>query len=468
MLILILLALPQPSLAGPRDSLTRLILVPQAPGGDLDSAPIYSIGAVPEASFELFIDPELGQQDIEEYLADRAWLLTARYAVWLYCLSDTALADTSSPPPPPTLVIEPDAAGTFPLSNAAMQPGALYAWQVVATLDGSSSTVVLWSAPLYFRIAPVDWLLPDLLPADVQQLLLELLTLSDQQLRSSTGEAASLRGLKPYSNYPSASDTYICSPVIRGSGCPLSSDGLVSELPLKQISALGASMSQALALQQKLRNGEDVLAEVTRLGSTIDTLQLGLRDTGRVGQRELATLQAVAQQLNPSSERLGRETALAGLSQFIVAADQIVGYGMLNLNQDYQQSFLVFAGQTSSTLRIVNERQQLLIQYLGQDEAAAWVQYFEHQRAELALLTDEVQRGRLAKDQLARRIAAAAGDATPAAGELDFLEGTSCRVKTDRTRRLTAADTPQLAMLTSELLRCYLLRLSATVWPQTP
>lgn len=459
------LGLARAAHADPRQLVARLVLLPQSPGGQIDAPNIVDAAAVPPARFDVFLDPELNGQALDAYLADRQVLLCCRYTVWLYRFDDeNALGKQGLAGP--TLVIDADAAGQFPLAGPAVIPGRLYAWQAVANLtDSAGNNLQVWSAPLYFRTAPAASYMPEVLEADAAAMLAELAHLASEQQRACGALQASLRGLLPYSNYPSASDVYLSIPLAGDNACPRPDAQPGWRLDLPRLIELGRSLA-SLRHSQAGTAAPDTAALISTGSALYSQLQGWTDHSGVQPPKSFAMLVDVTSRLRSAPATLDAQQAASLLSEFVVSADQLAGSGTVDLRCGYEAAFMAYAGATQERLARARRLRPQLEQALGQAEAAAWLGAYTGAGQQVSALAEEVQRGRLGKNQLTSRLASLAPALPadlPAAG---YLEAGTCRVAIDRTKYLVPADKPQIAQLTVELARCYLAQLAAALWPR--
>lgn len=463
----LLAALPQFAAAGAREMVARMTLVPLAPGGEPDSAPVYDAAEVPRADFAVLLDNQLSGLDIEDYLELRSGLTSARFAVWLYRF-DSGDGGTDGRLPSPTLVIAPDSSGEFPLTAPAIAPGKTYAWQVVATLEDSAGVRIdLWSTLLYFRTSPAEALLPALLSPAAQAAGERLLMLSAAQRRQRDGLAAQLRGLRLYGNYPSASDMFYCTPLLAGATSPMAPNLSSRYLSVSQLLALGRVMARTSELKRGLRQGAVPAAELAGLSEQVYALvnQWPEAAVSPIAPK-VSTLAAVAEKLTDTESAGDGDRARATLNELLLAADELAGTGTGTPAGGYEQAFLAYAEATRERLGQLAQIADQLSAALGPEESGAWLAYFDDQDAALDALTDEVGRGRLSKAQLAARIAEQAGKPPPDDPEEPrYLVAGSCRVDLDRIKRLTPEHAEQVERLGAEVVRCHLRRLAEYLWP---
>jgi hypothetical protein len=463
-LALIALFCARPAHADVQQLVARLLLIPQSPGAQVNAPDVFAAEAVPPASFDIYLDPELGGQDVDAYLTDRRLLLSSRYAVWLYRFDDdTALGKQGLAGP--TLVIEADSSGSFPLSGPAITPGKLYAWQVVATVtDTAGSTVQVWSAPLYFRTMPAESSFPAVLDPVLNTALRELTHLASEQQRARAALQASLRGLPPYTNCPSSSDRYLAIPTTGGDTCPRPDAAAGWRLSLPQLIALGKSVAH---LQPDRSGMAASPADLSSAGAALySNMQQWTDSASAPPPKEFAALVEVTNRMRNLAVGVDEQQAAALFSEFVVSADAVAASGTLNVHTSYEQAFLAYALATQERLAQARQLKAALEPALGQQETAAWLGAFTGASQQLSAIASEVQRGRLGKTQLIARLA----KLTPPvpAGEHEaahYLEANGCRVDLERIKRLTAADAPQIVQLSAELARCHLQRLAGSVWP---
>ena len=463
----LLLLTPATAQAGAREMIARISLVPQAPGGELPAEPVYDAADIPPAQFDVWLDDSSAGLDYEDYLAERTGVVSARFTVWLYCFT-AENGENGRARSGPTLSILPDGNGRFPLNSQTIVPGQAYGWQVQAIVDDGTSTAELWSPLLYFRTAPADTHLPRLIPEPERKTAGRLLSISARQRRSWAGLTTWLQLTRLYSNYPTASDTFICAPLTETAACPVLESETHRNIPLPQLLSLGPVMAAAAANRRRLKAGELPATELNTLGGRIYSLVNQWPDAARQPYAaKVSTLAGVAEKLSREGDQLTLEDARAAISELLIAVDELVADGTAEHGQDYQAAFVAYAVATEGRLADVLGLTMQISAALGDNEGGQWADYLNAQREELAALRDEVSRGRLSKAQLRERIAANA-QADPPYGGTDwrYVVPEKCLVDLETTRRLTSADTEQIARLTAEVYRCYLLRLARTIWPE--
>jgi len=448
--------------------LSRMAIIPRSPGGEPALIPVYACDALGAATFDVYFDPELNGQTVDDYLRDRARLLSCRYAVWLYRLGDGQPA-TAAQLTDPLLVIQPDKDGVFSLSVPAVSPGHAYGWQVVARITaGDGSGVELRSAPLFFCTAPSEATLPALLDLPQASVTDRLLRLAAEQARAQSALGANLGGMPPYSNYFLRSDVYLCVAVTGVDTCPRPDGAQEALLDSAQLSAMSGPTADLLRVQRGLQAGSAKASDTAPVaGEYYALLQRWAGGPNPPRGKAYAALVDQADRLRTAEPSLSTDQALAGLSQMLVAADQLIGPGTLDLRPGYEAGFLAYAASTSRRLGEVESLAGDLGHALSASEAASWLSLLRDERAELGAIALDVERGRLSRGQLSARLAKAATRfaAAQQAGESSYLEGATCGVDLERIKRLTPGDKPQLAKLASEVATCYLSRLAEGVWP---
>jgi len=443
-----------------------MTLVPVTPGGPAATPPVYAVEDIPQLEFEVILDAAIGQMDIDDYLTTRAQQISAQFSIWLYRI-DPPLEASGDGRPGVLLVIEPDGRGNFSLGKEVYRPGTTYGWQAVALVrDQQGTSVRLWSPMLYFRTAPVATVVPELVSPTARDLALELISVCADQLRARDALATRLRGLHLYGNYPSASDTFFCTPLTAEESIPYLPVNTGEEAPLNLIISLGRLMADVDALKQREAVAiapEDLRSLSTRVYDLISQVpELTVLPIGR----RISTLAAVAEKLaQPLPEDPQGVTML--LNEMLLAIDSVVAGGTTELNAGYTQMFAVYAGGVDDEVNRLFELEPELTAILGTEEALYWLEYFADQQLQFFEMAEEVGRDRLSKallmDQLRENRWAII---EPDADAFRYLEGAACQVDTDRIKRLTGADTAQVERLQAEIVRCHLLRLADYLWPE--
>ena len=460
----LLLTAPAAAESSARDAVARLTLVPVSPGGPPACPPVYPIDAVPTVDFEVMIDTDLGQLNIDDYLSIRAQLISAQFSVWLYRVDQPVPAGGR---PGAQLVVEPDAHGAFPLQAASFNPGATYGWQAAALIhDAGGNAIRLWSPMLYFQTAPDETALPALLGDGTGGLAAELLQLCADQRRSQSALAIRLRGLSLYGNYPSASDTYFCTPLTNDEAQPYLAVDSGEEASLRLIIALGRIMAEVEAL--KHRDPATVTqAELSGIGARVYDLvnqdpELTVLPVGR----RLSTVAAVAEKFNAPLP-VDPQGVASLLNEMLLAIDGTVAGGTTDLNAGYGPLFITYAGRVAATIDRLVELKPLLDTAMGTEESAYWLEYFLDQQLQFVEMAEDVRQDRLSKALLADQLQEGGWSVIEAEDDaFRYLTGTTCRVDPDRIKRLTPADTAQVERLRAEVVRCHLIRLAGYLWPE--
>lgn len=439
------------ALADARSAAGRLALVPLTPGGAYDHAPVYDLSEVDQAVFGVFLDPELRGQVIDDYLEDRALLCAAKYTVELYALgADDALPET------PLGELGPQTGYSF--GTGTLEPGGTYAWRVVARIDGRATIA---SVPLYFRLAPQPREIPPAISLEGLAVATHLQRAAVEQRRSASALALSLAGMRLFETFPTATDSFICTPLGSEYAAPLPGQLRAPAVTIDLLGELGGVLAGVQAAKVQLWATQDASAQLGELTARMQALARSVV-YGPLVARSESNLLALASNLNAAEP----EAALAGLSQLELAIDALVGPGTLNLQQDYQQSLRAYATSSEKQLRRASE----LVPYfttLDSARGAAWDALIEQQLAAMVLLREEVERGRLARPQLRQRIAQNRQRlAAQLSSDYKLLDGLTCRLPPERARRVNDSDPAQVRQLEVEVAACRLTALLIELWPE--
>jgi hypothetical protein len=426
--------------------------VPIAPGGSQDDPPLYSAEDAARISFGVFIDPELSG-DAEDYLHQRAQLCLASYGVQVYAVGDES-ANAN------ILQTGPD--GTARLDSAQLKPGTEYGWRIIAALQDGSQVL---STPLFFKVsasadsgAATQAVTTDLdqRPATPPEQSIALLQhLNVEQSREAAALQAYLSRTLVFETYPTASDSYICAPIQDGGVVPLPAQQRSGLVPTQILPLLGTLMQQAEVVQEALRTdepaGEKLDALLTQLGDLLGSVSYGRALSGRA-----PGLSGILARLNAA--KADPEQTVALLSELRLSLDSAIGFGSINLRQDYKDAFTAYAEMADERLSIAGSWNTLQPLF-GTDEATKVLNIVNDQRGALALLRDEVGKGRLSKMQLAQRLSAQRTRADQASFvNYELADGTTCEL----------VGTPKNVdegKLNQEQYRCRLAHLLVSVWP---
>ncbi len=419
---------------------SRLGLVPLAPGGSLLSPPAYSAQELSQISFGVYLDPQLRGGDAEAYLQERAQVCLAEFGVQLF------VGDVESGSSLLSSMLSQDASGMIRLAAENLTSGTVYGWRVVAALpDGST----VYSMPLYFSVTTGG---PEADDFAMVTALLRQLTI--EQRREAVALDAILSGRLVYETYPTASDSYVCAAIGKVEAAPLPAQLRAWQLPSQIIPLLGLLMQSAEVVQTELRDGEDATALLDELTAQLAQL------TGSVSYGKVITSRApniAATLARITAAKNDPEQLVALLSELRLALDSAVGFGSINLRQGYEEAFRAYAEMGEERLSRIVAFQPYFTSLYGAEEAAVLTTLIDDQRAALALLRDEVQRGRLSKQQLGQRVRAN----SQRAGQASFrvyhhIDGATCSAMPNEKA------SPQVQQ---EMLHCELARLVTSVWP---
>jgi hypothetical protein len=303
--------------------------------------------------------------------------------------------------------------------------------------------------PLYFTVAPDA---DDASEAAQLAALAARLTL-DQQ-REALALDAALSGRVTFETYPSATDSFVCAALGQPALVPWPAQLSGGQIQPQIIPLLGVQMQRASELQESLRSGSDVAAELDEFLAQLSSLATSV-SYGRIITARAPNLANALQSLGAASG--DPEQLVARLSELRLALDSAVGFGSLDLRQGYQDAFAAYSEQADGRLASAVDLQPQLAQLLGSDNSTALITLLNDQRAALALLRDEVKRGRLSKTQLGQRVRAQAQRAEQAAFTVyEHIDSATCRPLSGK------PNSPQARL---ESLRCGLSKLAVSVWP---
>ena len=422
------------------DAASRLGLVPISPGGSQDNPPLYSADEVARLSFGVFIDPEL-HGDAEEYLRQRAQLCLASYGVQLFATAGQ---------PQDSLLLR-DEGGTVRLDPAQLRPGVVYGWRIVAALQDGSEVL---STPLYFRVSETAATADTGETPTPPELLAQLERMALEQQREAAALRAYLAHTLVFETYPTASDSYVCAPIGDDAVLPLPAQIRAGLVPTQILPLLGTLMQQADVVQEALRTDEPaegkLEALLTQLGQLLNSVSYGRALSARAPALAGTLTRLNAAKNNP-------EQTVALLSELRLSLDAAIGFGSINLRQGYKDAFAAYADMASERLSIASNW-DVLAEVFGRDEAESVLGMINDQRGALALLRDDVAKGRLSKTQLAQRLATQNGRASDATfRSYEIIEGSRCAI----------VGTPKnmdSAKLQQEQFRCRLAHLLQSVW----
>jgi hypothetical protein len=309
------------------------------------------------------------------------------------------------------------------------------------------------STPLYFRVGDVPQ--ADGETENAAHLLALMTRFTSDQQREATALDAYLSRTLVFETYPTASDSYICAPVFGDEGVPLPAQTRSALVPTQILPLLGTLMQRAEVVQEALRTDEPAAdkldALLTQLGQLLSSISYGHALSARA-----PTLPGILAKLQAAKN--SPEQTVALLSELRLALDAAIGFGSINLRQDYKDAFTAYASMAEERLSAISDYDVLSSVY-GADDAAKLLNMINDQRGALALLRDEVARGRLSKTQLAQRLSAQrtrADDATFQSYEI--VDGATCAI----------VGTPKnvdSARLQQEQFRCRLAHMLVSVWP---
>jgi hypothetical protein len=444
-----------------RSAAERMVLVPLYPGGPRNAMPHFEPGEISEMRFGVFLDPELRGQDFDEYLRERAALARASYELLVFApaVGENGAVELGLP----VSIVPAIDSDTFGIDQDLFSAPGLYAWAVRATFaQGDGHTIAVQSSPLLLEVGASDNRLGGLTGSASRSASALLSRLEIDQRRGGSAISCTLRGLKLYGTYPSSSSSFVSVPVLPDAGSPWPEQPAGGALPLPELRRLGELESRVLTLRDRLEHSGVSRDELAELVTAIR--ELGSAPVLQSRAKLQTTLASLCTRFteagNSSTDEL---LAIAG--ELLIALDGALGYGTVDLQLDYQQAFMAYAERSDARLQRLDALVKGSEGLLGVDGVAELATIIEEQRGKLLLLREEVERGRLARGQLGARmednLAEFRNSVLP---KYKMVEGATCLPNPDRTRRLTAADAPQIRVYETELLQCEALRLLSRVW----
>jgi hypothetical protein len=440
------------------------LLLPVSPGGSREFAPVYNLENLPPVKFEVYLEPELEGQSPGEYLDDRARLASSDFKVLMF-RPEFSKQDGQPELGDPVAVLNRDADGVYNAADSLPEATGFYAWQVTAEFaDRNGSSISLASAPLYFLISQNPQHEELLIAPRLTELLNLLRQQCSSQQRDTATLTATLRGHKPFSIYSSASDRFVCTTTSTGKAVPLPDYQQDFYPSISQMEVLGGVVIWAGELQQMV--AEDGEADLINFGKAV------AQELSTWDQPKGAALESAFRGLINISEDFTEESVeskrdrLSELSQLRLFADELLGCGTASICTDYEACFLTYAAKADTRLRSIEELETEIAELVGEDKAREWFRVFREIRSDLALLSVDVRRGRLSKNQLAERINSSRGTISTPAIERTYLVNGSCPVDYESLSKLIAGDPSQIASLIRELVECRLAALARVVWPE--
>jgi hypothetical protein len=266
-----------------------------------------------------------------------------------------------------------------------------------------------------------------------------------------------------YYNFAAASDTFFCAPLDERAPSPWP-DPVAGGWPLPALLALGDLAAGVLALDRQAASGTLEPSRVQELGRAVQQLAAGM------GGAQGSPAQAAA--LTGFAET-GRRLAAAGageaaplLSELLIALDSVAGTGTRPPPQPGLASFPAYARATVRRLESIEEYNAQLQASMAPDDWAAWADTLRQLRAELTLMADDVERGRLSLQQLEQQLQHARQIVPPVYPEgWRFVDRESGTAEPERLARIGPEQTEQIRRLTRELYWFHLARVVRLALP---
>ncbi|MCB1217581.1 hypothetical protein KDL44_09315 [bacterium] len=442
-----------------------LHLVPRSPGGSAVQPLPLELYAEGGFYFDLAISDELQGMPFEQYIERRLSLLNACYVVRV--MDHGRSADYSPAAASEFWVEIPRTDGGYRIP-ASLLPDHVYSWSIIASVEeGGGSQLSIESEALYFHTSGRGCLLMDAERRDGSMLgyANALALLGRLQVDESLALRHSLGGVANYVNYPRATDSYVCTAIDPPASRPLPSPPTTGLLELPQLLELGVLMRDARELHQWISAGRDGLGQFRSLGSRCRLFAAAAQDQPGAPLQALASLSEVAR-------RLGVEEALSGpeqlslLSELLLLGDGLAATGSLRNPEHSLACCADYAASSERRLRQLSEMDPALYNLLGAERGRFWQEFFRSQRAELALLREEILSGQLSESGLRQRLESARQRAAmqlPALSDGMEERDQAAASGAAFAKLAPAGEQPQLRLL----LEAQLDWIAAALWPRT-
>ncbi|MCB1219747.1 MAG: hypothetical protein H7A35_11840 [Planctomycetales bacterium] len=463
LLCLLGLLLPFNASAADQQLLGMLRLIPRSPGGLADQPLPLKLYAEGNFYFDLAISDDLAGTEYDDYIERRLNLLNAAYSVELRDHGRTT--DYDSQRGGEFWASVPAVDGSYHIP-ASLLPDHVYSWAVIAQVDeGGGDIISLRSESLYFHTSSAGLLLSgrERLSQDSLAYANALALLGRLQHDENQAMLHSLRGVSNYVNYPQATNSYICTAIEPPGSRPLPSPAPDELLELPDLLELGGIMREARELHQWISSGREDMGQLRSLSNRCRLFVNRAQSRSDDAPEALGTLLEAAR-------RLGVEEALSGperlslLSELLLLGDKLVAGGTVRLQGDSQASLSDYARSSERRLRQLSDMDPALYNLLGADRGRFWQEYFRSQRADLALLREELglpDSGQSRSSALISQSAERARMQLPEA--FDGMEGQRYAEAVAAFATLSPAGDPQKLRA---LLEAQLAWIAAAVWPR--
>ena len=369
-----------------------LRLIAHSPGGSALQPLPLALYAEPGFYFELGIHDELGNAAFEQYLDRRLQLLSASYSVQIMDYGPIATYRSDGTGEAWTSVESTE--GTYRIPGSLL-PGHVYSWFAIALVDdGGGGLFTVQSESIYFHTAGYASFITGEGPLNFSEMsFANALGLIGQVQHS---EVAAIRhrlnASSDYINYPTATDSYYCSS-IDPPGChPLIAASENATLNVPELLQLGAILREARELQRWLEQGRDPLGQLKGLANSLQVLINRAEQLQSASPAALADLREVARRIG-ISESLSGSQHLTLLSELLLLGDKLAGTGSVRLDADPLDAFADYSQSCDRRLRQLSDMDPALYNLLGAKRGQFWQEYFRGQRAELALLREDIRNG---------------------------------------------------------------------------
>ena len=434
-----------------------LRIIPASPGGSASMPLPLSLYAEQEFFFELGISDELGSTHYEEYISNRLNLLNATFSIELLDHGPLSEYDPQADGQHWSDLAAVDGRFSIPRS---LLPQHVYSWQVIAHVDDGGGRVFrIASEQLYIHTGGHDLLIVDGKAVSMPGLghANGLGLAAFLQYSGLLSVENSLNGIRSYANFPLATDSYICKNI---SGQPVRPLPVVVSgdlLQLADILRLGPLMREAQELHDWTDSGRDSLGQLRSLSAGCSRILDSFPPSSSVGD-----MRRVASRLG-REEALAREEKLSLLTELLLLGDKLVATGTFPAEPDTLKLLADYASVTEQRLRQLSDMDPALYNLLGSESGRHWQEFFRGQRAELALIRDDIAQQRLD--------AGAAGDVLRAARHRAALQLPEA-FDGNETQEHAAACTAFAKLAPAggsdalrDLLEAQLVWIAACVWP---
>jgi hypothetical protein len=379
-----------------QELVSMLRLITHSPGGSASQPLPLALYAEPGFYFDLGIRDDLGGAGFEQYLERRLQLMSSTFNVQIVDYGPVSSYRVGGTGENWTSV---DSSTGFYRIPHSLLPGHVYGWYATALVDdGGGGLVTVQSESIYFHTAGyADFITGEgPLIFDEMSYANSLSLLGQLQQSEVTALRHRLNSSSDYINYPTATDSYICSSVDPPGSHPLNSASEYPTLQLAELLELGRILRDARELQRWLAQGQNPLGQLKGLANQCQLLINRVEQMQSASPATVADLREVARRIG-IAESLSGPQYLAPLSELLLLGDKLAGTGTIRLNATPLEAFADYSQSSDRRLRQLSDMDPALYNLLGARRGQFWQEFFRGQRAELALLREDIRNG-LVKD----------------------------------------------------------------------